>query len=281
MLGNANTEQARLGLVPAAGPLLAASPALGGGASPGGNGALAQVRDALRRNDVALAYQPVVLAAPGQAPAFYEGLIRIVDDTGRLIPARDFMNAVETTETGRIIDCKALQMGLRALAEHPALRLAVNMSARSIGYSAWQKTLNDGLAGDPGLAERLILEITESSAMLMPDLVTVFMNDLQSRGITFALDDFGSGYTAFRYLRDFVFDIVKIDGQFIRGIHADPDNQVLTRALISIGQHFDMFTVAESVETAEDAEFLQAAGIDCMQGHFFGAPSVSPAWATL
>ncbi|MGC9368638.1 MAG: EAL domain-containing protein [Paracoccaceae bacterium] len=278
MFGNADTEQARRGLLPGAAPLSGASENFAGGVSGGGDGALAQVRDALRRSDLALAFQPVVLAESGRAPAFYEGLIRIVDEAGRIIPAREFMTAVETTETGRIIDSRALQMGLRALAEHPALRLAVNMSARSIGYPAWQKTLKDGLAGDPGIAERLILEITESSAMLMPELVMVFMNDLQSRGITFALDDFGSGYTAFRYLRDFFFDIIKIDGQFIRGIHANSDNQVLTRALISIGRHFDMFTVAESVETAEDAEFLQTAGIDCMQGYFFGAPSVSPPW---
>ncbi|WP_212524938.1 EAL domain-containing protein [Actibacterium sp. MT2.3-13A] len=244
-------------------------------------GTLARVCAALKRNDVALAYQPVVLAVPGRAPAFYEGLVRIQDEDGRLIPARDFMAAVETTEAGRIIDCRALQLGLQALSRQPALRLAINMSARSIGYPAWRKTLHDGLAADPTVAERLILEITESSAMLMPDQVTAFMADLQSRGIAFALDDFGSGYTAFRYLREFFFDIIKIDGQFIRGIHADADNQVLTRALISIGRHFDMFTVAESVETAEDAHFLQAAGIDCMQGYFFGAPSVSPAWDTL
>jgi predicted signal transduction protein with EAL and GGDEF domain len=68
-------------------------------------------------------------------------------------------------------------------------------------------------------------------------------------GISFALDDFGAGYTAFRYFRDFFFDMIKIDGQFIRGIASNPDNQVLTQALASIGKHFDMFTVAESVET--------------------------------
>lgn len=272
MFGDASTDRAALGL--AESPL---STALAARESD----VLAKVRDALRRNDVALAFQPIVLAAPERTPAFYEGLIRIMDGTGRIIPARDFMNAVEATETGRIIDCKALQLGLQALEAQPALRLAINMSARSIGYPTWKRTLNDGLARDPTSAGRLILEITESSAMLMPDLVTVFMNDLQSRGIAFALDDFGSGYTAFRYLREFYFDIIKIDGQFIRGIHADADNQVLTRALISIGRHFDMFTVAESVETAEDAHFLRTAGIDCMQGFFFGAPSVSPSWNAL
>ena len=67
------------------------------------------------------------------------------------------------------------------------------MSARSIGYPQWLATLERGLRADPTIAERLILEITEGSAMLMPDLVTVFMADMQLRGICFALDDFGAG----------------------------------------------------------------------------------------
>jgi EAL domain-containing protein (putative c-di-GMP-specific phosphodiesterase class I) len=123
------------------------------------------------------------------------------------------------------------------------------------------------------VAERLILEITESSAIIMPDLVSVFMTEMQARGICFALDDFGAGYTAFRYLKDFYFDILKIDGQFIRNIATNPDNQVLTQALVSIGRHFDMVTVAESVETSEDARWLVEIGVDCLQGYYFGAPS--------
>ena len=124
----------------------------------------------------------------------------------------------------------------------------------------------------------MILEITESSAMLMPDLVTVFMADMQARGICFALDDFGAGYTAFRYLKDFYFDIIKIDGQFVRGVSRDPDNQVLVQALVSIARHFDMVTVAESVETLEDARYLVDIGVDCLQGYFYGIPSTEAPW---
>lgn len=239
---------------------------------------VAMVREAITRRRVTLAYQPVVATARPDRPAFWEGLIRILDSTGRVIPARDFIDAVETTETGRRIDCLSLEKGLRTLHEHPGLRLSINMSARSIAYPRWMEVLHHGLALDPTIAERLILEITESSAMLVPDIVQVFMADMQHRGVAFALDDFGAGYTAFRYLRQFYFDILKIDGQFIQNIHADPDNQVLTEALISIGRHFEMFTVAEYVETAEDAAYLTGIGIDCMQGYLFGAPSIRPYW---
>jgi EAL domain-containing protein (putative c-di-GMP-specific phosphodiesterase class I) len=124
-----------------------------------------------------------------------------MDETGRVIPARDFITEIETMETGRVIDCLALEKGLRTLQEFPDLRLSVNMSARSIGYPRWNSILKRGLGEDPTVAERLILEITESSAMLVPDLVVGFMDDLQKKGISFALDDFGAGFTSFRYLK--------------------------------------------------------------------------------
>ncbi|HRM74793.1 MAG TPA: EAL domain-containing protein [Paracoccus sp. (in: a-proteobacteria)] len=239
---------------------------------------MATVRRAVSRGDAVLAYQPVVQADRTETPAFHEGLIRIIDETGRIVPLRDFMPLAETTELGRQIDCLSLSLGLKALAEEPSMRLSINMSARSISYPAWLQTLRAGIAEDERVAERLILEITESSAMGMPELVGRFMQELQAHGVSFALDDFGAGYTSFRYLRDFCFDMIKIDGQFIRDIAQQRDNQVLTRALQAIAHHFDMFTVAESVETAEDAAFLIDMGIDCLQGYYFGAPTIVPPW---
>ncbi len=234
---------------------------------------------AVRHKQAMLAYQAVVPAGKQSRPAFYEGLIRILDETGRIIPAREFIDAIETTETGRIVDCVALEKGLQTLRKYPALRLSINMSARSIGYARWNRTLKRGLSDDPTIAERLILEITESSAMLVPELVVDFMSNLQRKGISFALDDFGAGFTSFRYLKDFYFDILKIDGQFIRGIAENTDNQILTNALVSIGEQFDMVTVAESVEHANDAAYLTSSGLDCLQGYYFGAPTIHPPWA--
>lgn len=239
---------------------------------------MAMVKTALDHEQAMLAFQPVVQSAAPDRVAFYEGLIRVRDHTGRVIPAKDFMNSVEDTEIGRRIDCLALELGLRELALEPSLRLSINMSARSVGYQPWNAVLEAGLQRDPTVAERLILEITESSAIAMPELVMSFMDGLQARGVSFALDDFGAGFTSFRYLRDFFFDILKIDGQFVHGVHADPDNQVLLQALVTIGQHFEMFTVAEFVQDAADVAYLQSIGIDCLQGYLFGVPTISPAW---
>ena len=235
---------------------------------------LSMVRDALQTSNVMLAFQPVVQAADPTRPAFFEGLIRVLDSTKRVIPAKDFIAAIEPLPEGRIIDCLALELGCRALAENPSLRLSINISPRTIGHPRWEQIFAMAAASDATMAERLIVEITESSAIEVPDAVSDFMDRLQVHGVSFALDDFGAGYTAFRHFKDFYFDIVKIDGNFVQNISQDADNQVLTKALISIAQHFDMFTVAEGVESEAEAHYLTHAGIDCLQGYLFGAPQL-------
>lgn len=241
-------------------------------------GTMDMVEDAVRSKNCMLAYQPVLQSRPPHGVAFYEGLIRVMDATGRVIPAREFMPTVENAELGREIDCVALEMGLRTLSRHPDIRLSLNMSARSIGYRRWMRVLDRFMTKDKSLGARLILEISEQSAMTVPEIVIDFMDRLQDRGISFALDDFGSGSMTFRYFKDFFFDAAKIDGQFVRGVHKNHDQQSLVRALVAIAREFDMFTIAESVESEADAAFLVSEGVDCLQGYLYGAPQVRPPW---
>ena len=237
------------------------------------------VRDALRHQEVLMAYQPILRSADQHQVAFYEGLIRVLDETGRVIPARDFVPLVEETELGRMLDTLALRMGTTALRHHPGLRLSINMSARSIGTKSWRKTLDRALSGDPTIGERLILEISEHSAMLLPELVIDFMAEMQRKGVCFAMDNFGGGAFTIRHFKDFLFDILKIDGQFIQGLADDADNQVVTGALVSVARQFDLVTVAQNVERAQDAAAAQTLGVDCLQGFYFSAPTTQPDWS--
>lgn len=239
---------------------------------------LAVVAEAVKERRLRLAYQPVVVAANPGRNGFHEGLMRVLDRTGRVIPARDFIGVVEEQELGREIDCAALAMGLDALRRHGDIRLSVNMSARSIGWPRWMRILQNGLQAAPETGQRLILEITETSAMTVPEVVAGFMTELRRRGISFAIDGFGAGQTALRHFREFSFDVMKVDAQFTRGIERDADNQVLMAAFLSIARQFDMICVAQGVETAAEAEWLAALGVDCLQGFYFAAPSVLPSW---
>ncbi len=239
---------------------------------------VSMVREAIERRWVKLAYQMVVSAAAPDRPAFCESLIRVLDKTGRIIPARDFMPVIEDSELGRQLDVLALENGLEMLAAHPGLRLSVNMSARTIGYSPWKQALLTGLARDRTIAERLILEIAEKDTYTIPELVQSLMEELHLMGISFALDNFGQGLTSLRHLRDLYFDIIKIDGTFTRDLADNPDNQAMTRAILALSHALETYVIAQNVETGEDANALIRLGVDGMQGYYFGAPTLEPVW---
>lgn len=245
------------------------------------DGVRSMVATAIRAGRVDLAFQPVVEAARPQRVAYHEGLIRLFNADGGIIAADDFIGAVETDELGRRLDPFALERGFEALYRNPTLRISLNMSVRSIGNVEWSETLKAALDRDPTAAERLIIEITEKSAVMFPGYIASFMEALRGCGVSFALDDFGAGYTSFRLLRELHFDIIKIDGSFCHGIHADPDKRVLAEALISIGRHFDTMTVGEMIEESEDSEVLTALGIDGLQGWLHGAPVLRPDWTAV
>ena len=244
--------------------------------SPADRQTLAMVAEALRLRRMRLAFQPAVYAADPSIIGFYEGFIRLLDQKDHVIPARDFMGVVERQELGREIDCAALTMGLMTLQRNPGIRVAVNMSARSVGYQPWTNILRRTLRQTPALAANLILEINEASAMLVPDVLLPFMEEMRQTGIVFSLDDFGAGITSLQLLRDFRFEIAKIDGRFIRHIDSSVETQPIVRSAIAVAKEFGMFLVAEAVETDAEANWLRDNGVGCLQGYLFSAPTVSP-----
>lgn len=232
------------------------------------------VDQALAEDRLGLALQPIVASGAGGRIAFHEGLLRILDTDGAVIPAGAFIPAVETTALGRRLDRWALGRAIELLSGNPLLRLSINLSPLSMADPKWFGIIDRAVAGDPGIGDRLILEITENGAMDRPERTIGFMDRLRRRGLSFALDDFGAGHTSFRHFRDFRFDLVKIDGGYIRGLPRNPDNQILVKALVTIARHFEMFTVAEFVETEEEARCLDGLEVDCQQGFLHGRPSL-------
>jgi EAL domain-containing protein (putative c-di-GMP-specific phosphodiesterase class I) len=237
---------------------------------------LSLVASALRDRRMRLAFQPVVYASDPSIVGFFEGFIRLLNLRDQVIPARDFMAAVEQREIGREIDCAALQMGLMAMQRNPQVRVSINMSARSVGYRPWISILRKALRETPRLGYNLILEINEASAMQVPDVLKPFMADMREHGIVFALDDFGAEKTSLRLLSEFHFEIAKLDAVLVREVDASPDRQVLARSAIALAQELGMYVVAEAVETEWEANWLRDAGVGCMQGYLFGAPTVTP-----
>lgn len=237
---------------------------------------MAQVASALKERRMRLAFQPAVYAADPGIIGFFEGFIRLLNRRDMVIPARDFIGAVERTELGREIDCAALQMGLMAMQRNPQIRVSINMSARSVGYRPWIAVLRKALRDQPRLGHSLILEINEASALQVPDVLKPFMEEMRGHGIVFALDDFGAGHTSLRLLRELRFEIAKIDGELVKSVDSSVDGQAVVRAAIAVAQELGMYVTAEAVETEGEATWLRAAGVGCMQGYLFGPPTVTP-----
>ena len=121
-------------------------------------------------------------------------------------------------------------------------------------------------------ANRLELELTESTLLGNLETAELSMLRLKAIGVRFALDDFGTGYSSLLYLRRFPFDKLKIDSSFVRSIEKAPDAAAIVHAVVSLGRGLGMKVTAEGVETAEQHLFLRAAGVHSMQGYRFGRP---------
>jgi len=232
---------------------------------------------ALRNGKLLIAYQPVLDARTGEV-RHHEGLVRVIDSAGALVAAGRFMRLVERLGLSRALDRQVLNLVLDDLERCPEVTLAVNVSGPTTVDRAWRRALTGRLRDHPEVASRLIIEITETSALSELEETAQFVGSLRDLGCRVALDDFGAGFTTFRHLRALSVDEVKIDASFVRGIHQASDSQLFVRTLLGLADTFKLATVAEGVETREEADYLARAGLDMLQGFYFGRPEVSPGW---
>ena len=244
-----------------------------------------RVLAALKGHRLRLALQPVVRASDREV-AFHEALLRMEVDGGEVLPASAFMHVVEQLGLERLVDRHALDLVIEALEAAPDLRLAMNISGGTAADGTAFAQLLSALRANAAVADRLIIEITETVAMRDTHEIAWFIDGFRELGTRVALDDFGAGYSSFRHLKNLAVDLVKIDGQFVRGAASVPENQLFIKALADLARGLGVATVAECVENAADAAMLarqcveNAADaamlarhdIDFMQGYHFGPP---------
>ena len=236
-----------------------------------------EVKLALKEERLIFAYQPIVEAASG-APQFHECLLRMQEADGTLVPAGRFIPVIEQLGLMRAVDRRGLDLVLAELEAFSEVKLAVNISGLTATDRSWLRTLSAALKERRDLAERLLIEITETVAMYDIEETARFVAAVRDLGCRVAVDDFGAGYTTFRHLRALTVDVVKIDGSFVKGVRESEANQLFLRNLLSLAQSFGLLTVAECVETAEDADYLVQEGVDLLQGYYFGMPTSEPDW---
>ena len=236
----------------------------------------ARLTRAVEENRLELFYQPIVPIANAGPLAFHELTVQLRDDDGRLVPAGEFIPAAERYNVMPAIDrwviLRALER-LRAAPRGPASApvLAVNLSGNSLSDQSFLEFVVEQ-AGAPDVARRLCFEITETAAVTNWSNALYFMKELQQRGCRFALDDFGSGLSSFMYLRTLPVDFLKIDGQFVAQVAANPIDRNMVEAICKIGRSLGIFTVAECVESEPVLAELKRIGVDFVQGYYLARP---------
>ncbi|HUT49084.1 MAG TPA: EAL domain-containing protein [Alphaproteobacteria bacterium] len=236
-----------------------------------------RVMRALRSNRLVFAYQPIV-EARGYAVKHHECLIRMIERDGSITPAAKFMPVIEQLGLIRDVDRYVLETAVRELHEHTDASYAINVSALTANDRSWLRLLFALLRNAGSVAERMIIEITETVALQDIEETANFVAQVRDLGCQVALDDFGAGYTSFRHLKSLAVDTVKIDGSFVRGIAQNVDNQLFVRTLLGLANGFGLGTIAECVEDQADADALAEEGVDLLQGYFFGVPTIEPPW---
>jgi diguanylate cyclase (GGDEF)-like protein/PAS domain S-box-containing protein len=228
------------------------------------------MKEAIRRGDFFLVYQPIIDVTTGAAVSF-EALMRWRHPVHGLISPSEFIPVAE--DTGLIVPLGtwALKEACREAvywADH--LLVGVNVSAVQF-CGGLEEAVISALAESGLPAGRLKLEVTESLLVQNPEQAVAALHRLRALGVRIALDDFGTGYSSLSYLRRFPFDKLKIDRAFVRDI-ADPDTAAIVRAVVDIGKRLSMGVVAEGVETAEQLELVRREGCTEVQGYLFSKP---------
>jgi diguanylate cyclase (GGDEF)-like protein len=231
----------------------------------------------LKEDRFRLAYQPIVSAATG-LPVMHEALLRMEDHAGEMIAAAHLIPIAEKLGLVRLIDRSVVQMAISTLLSYPESNIAFNVSGITATDPRWFSQMTEVLGAHRDINPRLTVEITETVALSDLDETARFTTSLRELGCKVAIDDFGAGYTSFRNLKALNVDILKLDGSFCQDLKSNSDNEYFVRSLIDLAKKFDLLTVAEWVQSPDDAELLKTWGIDFMQGNLFGAAMLDLPW---
>jgi EAL domain-containing protein (putative c-di-GMP-specific phosphodiesterase class I) len=149
--------------------------------------------------------------------------------------------------------------------------ISVNLSARQFAHPDLHRAIGAALATSRLAAQRLELEITESS-LIDPQMNVEIMGELKALGARLTIDDFGTGYSSLSYLKRFPIDRLKIDASFVRDVARDRDDAAIAAAIVGLGRTLGLRVVAEGVESTAQLEFLRKQGCDDIQGYLVAQP---------
>lgn len=235
----------------------------------------------LETGDFEMHYQAIVPAVPHQRPLF-EALLRIYDSTGKVGNPALYIDAAEhfglIQQLDMAITRRVFETQLALTRDGHDCDISINLSCRSLGDERVMASLKQLMVDVPVDPNRIIFEVTETMALHDPaemrDIAEIhaFITELRALGFRFALDDFGSGFTSFKYLRVLDVDVVKIDGEFVKKIVTSTEDQLFVKHMVELCQGLGIMVIAEFVEDVPIMDVLLKLGVDYGQGWLFAKP---------
>jgi diguanylate cyclase (GGDEF)-like protein/PAS domain S-box-containing protein len=239
-----------------------------------------RIRAALEADGFVLHTQPIV-SLHGEGVERAELLLRMVGDDGRLLLPQSFLLAAERSTLIQEIDRWVVHSAVQELALRQAgtrpTSLAVNLSARSLNDPTMAAFVLDELDEAGADPSGLVLEVTETAAVINVGAAHAFISTVTSHGCELALDDFGAGFTSLQYLTRLDFDYLKIDGAYVRDLLVNPVNRSIVGALAGLAASLGKRTIAEHVGDPGTLTWLAEHGVDFAQGFHLGLPVPLPA----
>lgn len=237
---------------------------------------LIKLDEAISNGDILVYYQPIYKAQT-RSIIGAEALARWNwEESGIMLPGK-FIPALE--ENGYITKldtfiyssiCEFLNK--RSAAGLPLPKVTVNLSRMDLMDKNIMNMILDRARDSKMLKEYICCEITESAYAAISSLGNKFLSGLSEEGVTLLLDDFGSGISSFSTICDYDFNVVKLDMGFMKKLRESNKNRNIVIAIIEMVHRLGMRVLAEGVETAEQADFLEAHGCDFFQGYYFSKP---------
>jgi diguanylate cyclase (GGDEF)-like protein/PAS domain S-box-containing protein len=238
-----------------------------------------RIQRTLEEDRFRLFSQQIQPLSPKAPPGLYfEVLLRMAEDDGRIHLPSDFLRAAERYGLMRAIDRWVIRNAIQTLRDQPApflslLQLcAINLSAVSLCDEGFFDFVAGELAGSGVPAAKLCFEITETAAIENLPQAQRLMAQLAAQGVRFALDDFGTGMSSYSYLKELPVSFLKIDGKFIKDIVTDSLDRAMVESINQVGHVMGIQTVAEAVTNAAVVERLKALGVDYAQGNWISPP---------
>jgi len=234
-----------------------------------------RLRKAVELQRWVLHYQPVVDLDTGLMLSV-EALIRWVEPDGTMVPPNDFIPLAE--ELGLIEQIgdwvvRELTYQVQAWRELDIdLEVGFNLSPRQFWQPDLAKRIQHEFRAGGVDPSKVLVEVTESSAMMDPDRAQAILGELHDAGFAIAIDDFGTGYSSLSRLRDMPVKVLKIDRSFVSGVHDDRQARSIVSAFLELASGLDIVTLAEGIETREELDFLRERGCNLGQGFYFSRP---------